>query len=348
MRAARRRLGELQECDPRMIGRRPLKQFYFSVLRWTGEETRRLRAARRQDRLIILNLHRVSPVDNPFWSPMHPRVFDELLAFVARHFHVTTFEAHRHIHPKKPSLILSFDDGYYDFIEYALPLLRARRLPANQNIIPSCVQSGRAPWIVQVYDALSTLPRRAINELDWDGFSTRLSGDDTDAKVRYGVALGRFLTLRSRQARQDIQDIWGQVNRLLARADGAGSRTRMMDLADVQRAAADGCEIGAHAFDHDAMADEPDEFLVDDVQRCASFFANTLRLPLQIYAFPNGSYRPSQIPLLWQQGIEHVLLVDEHVAQRGRRVYPRLTMHADSAVEARLRAVGATVRRVAA
>lgn len=61
---------------------------------------------------MVLNLHRVSPERNPFWDPLDPQVFEELLVFLKRHFHVTTFSelASREA---KPALILSFDDGYY-------------------------------------------------------------------------------------------------------------------------------------------------------------------------------------------------------------------------------------------
>jgi hypothetical protein len=61
---------------------------------------------------------------------------------------------------------------------------------------------------------------------------------------------------------------------------------------------------------------------------------------LQIYAFPNGSYRPEQITYLENQGIQRILLVGEDYAGRGLRVLPRFTVYGATPAEARMRALG--------
>ena len=320
-----------------LMTRTRLKPWYFMALRASGAEGRLLRRLRHERGLVtVLNLHRVSPDPNPFWSPLHPELFEELLAFLTRYAHVTTFAGLAQAPSDRPAVILSFDDGYHDFMEHAMPLLRRYRLAANQNIVPGCVESGLPPWTVRISDFLRAAPRALINELRLDGFSRRLASEDADEKLRYGLALNRFLKQQPRERREPH---WRALAAGMARVNGTVAPTRMMSLEDVRVAAAEH-EIGVHSFSHESMGVESDAFFEEDLNRCEAFFAQRLGLPMEIYAFPNGSYRPEQIELLKRRGIRHILLVDDRFARRGDGVYSRFTMYGSSSAEVRLRALG--------
>jgi peptidoglycan/xylan/chitin deacetylase (PgdA/CDA1 family) len=167
------------------------------------------------------------------------------------------------------------------------------------------------------------------------GFENRLESEDSDSKVAYGTALGRYLKLRSHA---DRELAWRSIERVMERTDCV-KETRMMSLSDI-RDAARWHEIGAHSMAHDSMAFESISFFKEDLRACQQFFEESLRLPLSIYAFPNGSHRPEQIELLRSAGIRHILLVDEALAEPGRDVYPRLTIYGESLAETSLRALG--------
>ena len=80
----------------------------------------------KSNQLTILSLHRVSPERDFFFDPIDPIVFRKLLKYVQKHYKVISFQELEDISiikSKKPLLILSFDDGYVDFYEYALPIL---------------------------------------------------------------------------------------------------------------------------------------------------------------------------------------------------------------------------------
>src|SRR3954449_2945290 len=95
---------------------------------------RRLRA--REGAVLILNLHRVSPDWNPYWPPLHPDLFDQLLAFLRPHCRFVNFAALRdeaNGRDSTPLAVLSFDDGYSDFLEYAVPIMESHGVSANLN-----------------------------------------------------------------------------------------------------------------------------------------------------------------------------------------------------------------------
>lgn len=323
-----------------MKGRDTLKQLYFRLLSLSGYDRRLLGNIRRQDLLVILNLHQVSPVSNPFWPPLKPEVFDELLGFLKRHFHVSKFGDLAAAENSRPCAVLSFDDGYYNFVEYATPILDKHGLSANLNIIPNCVLTGEPPWNIRLYDFLNSVPYKLINEIRIAGFDRRVGDDDSYSKLRYGLAISRFLKSRPRCERTEL---WSEVSAVMARASDLKS-TRMMNASDVHDAAV-AHEIGVHSYSHESMEFEEEEFFENDFKKCEEYFREELRLPLEIYAFPNGSYRPEQIAYLEKQGIQRILLVGESYAQRGLRVLPRFTVYGATPAETRIRALGYNARK---
>ncbi len=110
------------------------KSVFFRLLRQTKHDERLKGGISTRDNTLVLNLHRVSPDANPFWTPMHPRLFDELLAYLAKSFVVTSLEGLNDLKSDVPAVVLSFDDGYKDFVEYAMPVMHRHKVKANINV----------------------------------------------------------------------------------------------------------------------------------------------------------------------------------------------------------------------
>ena len=107
--------------------------------------------AQKKNKITILNLHRISPERDFFFNPMTPSHFETLLKYVSKHYTVVTISGLNELKVSdrtidKPYLVISFDDGYYDFFEYALPLLVKYKLPCNHNIVNSCADKNEIIW----------------------------------------------------------------------------------------------------------------------------------------------------------------------------------------------------------
>jgi peptidoglycan/xylan/chitin deacetylase (PgdA/CDA1 family) len=312
-----------------------LKRAFFGGLAASGVETRLLQRLQARGGVAVLNLHRVSPTSHPFWPAMSPPLFEGLLQFLAERFHVCTFAELASAPRHRPRAVLSFDDGYHDFLEHALPLLRRYGMRANQNVVAECVRSGRPPWNVALYDLLEQTPPSQLRRIALPGFHAPRPNGDALSKLRFGLSLSRHLKLRPRAERETI------LPSLMAQLPAVAPRTRMLSV-DELRALRGEVELGAHSFAHDSMAFESDAFLAEDLRRCQAFFADELKAPLTIYAFSNGSFRRSQLRLLAEAGITHILVGDEPATPPGVQphVTPRMTLSGDSLEQLRLQAVG--------
>ena len=311
-----------------------LKTGYYLVQKILRKDAALLEKIRRENLVTVLNLHQVSPHENPFWSPLKPEIFDDLLAFLKENFEVVLFGEIADAKTDKPLAVLSFDDGYYNFYEFAAPLLKKHGLRVNMNIIPSCVETGAPMWNIKLYDFLNSAPKKRIDEIDLPHFEHRLESENFAAKVRYGLQISRFLKNRPRAEREEL---WRPIEDLINDSDF--SPTRMMNREEIREIAGTH-EIGVHSFSHESMEFETAAFFEDDFEKCAGYFENKLGLPLETYAFPNGSYREEQIAALLERGVKHVLLVGEDYARKSENVFPRFTIYGSSKLETRFQALG--------
>lgn len=319
----------------------PLRAAYASVLALMRVDRALIRELHARGHTLVLNLHRVSPQESPYWPPLRPELFDELVGFLKRNFDVVTLADLALVDPKRAAVVLSFDDGYRDFLDHAAPILAAHGVRANMNVIPECVESGAPIWNVRLYDGLATASATQFKELRVTGFSFPAGDASARGKARFGARLAAYLKNRPAEERRSL---WREVEEWLSRV--GIQPTPMMRVDDV-RSIAETHEVGAHSYSHESMAFESEEFFREDVRKCGAFFADHLRLPLLTYAFPNGSYRPSQVEHLVSMGFEHVLLVDEKVSTHRGRVLPRLSINAPTLAELKLQALGHRAQGIA-
>ena len=227
-----------------MIWKNNLKKIYFGVLKSLRWEKAVLSHLQRNNLLTVLNFHKVSPHPNPFWSPLHPQIFEDLIVFLKNNFDVVLFRELDEIKSEKPLVILSFDDGYGDFVEYAMPILEKHKVRANMNIIPVCVESGEPVWLTKLYDFLNVAPLSLINEIILEGFDYRLKDDSFENKLQYSLLISAFLKNRSYLERKKY---WKEIEKVIDKLDF--SLTRMMSRQEVLEILSIH-EIGAHSFSH--------------------------------------------------------------------------------------------------
>lgn len=311
-----------------------LKTCYYAGLDAVCADRFLLRHLKSTSKAVILNLHQVSPHKNPFWPPLNPKIFDELLGFLKANFEIVLFDELDNAENEKPLAVLSFDDGYHNFVEYALPLLDKHGIRANVNIIPACVESGESTWNIQLYDFLNSAPKNLINEISFPGFDVKLNNESFGSKLRYGLSISYFLKKRSRNERQEM---WQSLEKIMLRHEFP--RTRMINRQEVIQIAKRH-EIGVHSYSHESMEFEEDSFFEDDLQKCITYFREHLRLPLVTYAFPYGNFNSKQVAILRKYGFRNILVVGEDYCKPDELVFSRFTICGASTIEAKFQALG--------
>jgi peptidoglycan/xylan/chitin deacetylase (PgdA/CDA1 family) len=293
----------------------------------------------------VLCLHDVSPVHNPYNAPLHPRHFDELLRFINRHAYVRGLCDEPVKRGDRPEIVVSFDDGYRTFVDYALPILKKYGVRANQNVVPACVESGRPNWEVALGDVMVAAPREKLASISLPGLALRADLRSDRQKAQFANKLSIFLKRRTPEERAPLL---AEVHRALASVEHTS--TKMMTRDQVVACAKEH-DVGAHSWSHEAMEWQSEDFFEEDTSRCAAYFDEVLGRPMTIYAFPSGSYRAWHIAQLRRRRIAHILLVETQWVDCAGDTYARLPIAATSRAETMLQAVGfrsrGTMRRSA-
>ncbi len=285
----------------------------------------------------VLNLHRVSPDQTSTFEPLDTQLFDDFLFFCKKHFTLTNFkdlDGHqKSLHKqKKPLLTLSFDDGYKDFIKYAMPILEKHKISVNQNIIPGCVETGLPPFNVLIQDFISQAPNDLLKSIKIPGFLI----DQTSNRAILGYEISKFLKNRAEDSRKLIIDeVYPQIFNFEEL-----KTAKMMTIEDLKECKVNH-EIGLHSYSHASMNFETDDFFEQDLINCKSWYETNLQSTPEIYAFPNGSYRKSQIDLTMKHSFCHILLVGNAYSKPHKLSHSRFSFHANTKSEMIFRTFGA-------
>ncbi|MES2715286.1 MAG: polysaccharide deacetylase family protein [Pseudomonadota bacterium] len=236
-------------------------------------------------RLSILIFHRVLPQADPmFPDELDARRFDTLMAVVARSFQVLPLAdaVQRLAHDKLPprALSITFDDGYADNHDVALPILQRHGLPACFFIATGFLGGGRM-FNDTVIETLrhSPLPRVDLADFGLGRFALQTPAQRT-AAVQAVLPGIKYLAPEQRpQALERLQHLC-QPRHL--------PDDLMMLPAQVQALHKAGMEIGAHTVRHPILCSVADAVAEREITDSRQHLQGLLDSPVSLFAYPNG------------------------------------------------------------
>lgn len=216
---------------------------------------------RNADSLTVVMFHRTLRPDDPRWASCDPDytlgedLFVASLAFFRRHYRVVSLQevlrARRDGTGLPPrALLISFDDGWLDNVDYALPALRDAGLPAVMFVAADAV-GARQPFYQEQIVAAWRLGKLSLEALAASvvEHSDGEHGDGEHGEARTGVA-----ELRRLIAKLETMPPASRRAVLERHADALNDGLQhMIDIDDLARLRAGGIELGLHGKSHVAM-----------------------------------------------------------------------------------------------
>ena len=220
------------------------------------------------------------------------------------------------------ALCITFDDGYRDNVDVALPILQRHGLAATFFVATGYLDGGRM-WNDTVIDAIRTMPGASLDLPDWGLPDLPL---DSDAGRR--AAIQKVLPLLKHLPGDERR---GHVEQLATRAALPASQGPMMRDDGIRALRAAGMEIGAHSVTHPILARVPQADAREEIVESGRRLADILREPTRLFAYPNGKpgqdYGPEHVRMVQEAGYRAAVSTSPGVAAAGADVYqlPRFT-----------------------
>lgn len=242
-------------------------------------------------RVTVLMYHAViaGPLAVPDWCFLDEKAFRQQVEYLARRFEVVPLsEAVRRLQRRairRPTAVVTFDDGFQSVHDIALPILKRFDVPATVFLVTGLVGTDDTPWYCRLNRALAAATRRS---LDWRGEAFPLGS--APARARAGAVLqDRLRQLPQPMLRHELDAIVGALGDDPRRPVGPGSPYRVLGRREVETMAAGGLvEFGAHGHSHAILSllpeGEREREVVESVQAVSSLTGDACRL----FSYPNG------------------------------------------------------------
>jgi peptidoglycan/xylan/chitin deacetylase (PgdA/CDA1 family) len=247
---------------------------------------------RNRHTLTVIMFHRVLTPDDPRWASCDPdytlerRLFEDCLAFFRRHYHVVDVEAvlaaRRGGAPLPPrALLITFDDGWQDNVDHALPALRRAGLPGVLFLVADAVGRGQPFFqerLVAAWRRGTVLVADLHALLVAHGHAAPAgTGEDVGA-LRRAIAALEAVPVAAR----------GPLLAEIAPRLDDGLR-HMVDDGELHQLRAGGVEIGLHGKTHEPMTRAPD--LDAELAGARTEVGARLCLPAPVtMSFPHGRF----------------------------------------------------------
>lgn len=292
-----------------------------------GQILRLLSSVGLRNRLSILIYHRVLPQQDPvFPDESDAETFDRQIGQLVACFKILplddAIQGLRNGKLPPRAACITFDDGYADNAEIALPILQKHGVAATFFVATGFLDGGR-----MFNDTVIELIRRA-------------PGDTVDLD---SLGLGRFPVETIRQRRRAISQLLDKLKYLpLASRQSTVEamstlipvdlpRNLMMTSSQVRELHNAGMEIGGHTVSHPILAKMENSAACADIANGKEMLESIIRAPVRFFAYPNGKpgrdYLPDHVRMVKKLGFDAAVSTAHGAARKGSDLYqlPRFT-----------------------
>lgn len=296
---------------------------------------------RLKDQALVLMYHRVLPNEVARQSFSHsglivsPATFQRHMEFVKRRLHplsLKEFMACMESGAAFPAgaCLVTFDDGWSDNYDHALPVLRALEVPAVVFVATDYIGADRPFWQEYLGHLLYEAARRGLASEVRQAFQIDLPVGTDDARLREGVAatVDRFRA----ESYDVIESLLRALERSLAEAGGEPIHPppdRFMAWEQVRAMHDSGVDIASHTRSHRALTRLDAGVIDEELASSRRILVDALGADVPAFAYPGGFYDDRSRQAAIDSGYRLAFATDAGTvgANDDRWRIPRVNMH---------------------
>jgi peptidoglycan/xylan/chitin deacetylase (PgdA/CDA1 family) len=245
-----------------------------------------------QNTLTVVMYHAVvrSPCSVYYWGFIDESSFCSQMEYLKRHFEVLPLvEAVERLHNQgisRPTVAITFDDGYQNNYDVAFPILQAMRLPATIFLVTGLLDTDATLWTCRLHHALTETRKPSLT---WNGCRFDLS----EAGQRAEASVAIRTRLKDLPHPQLVTEIQGIMHELGDDPDcplPPASPFRMLNSGAIKDMATSGLiDFGAHTHTHPILSRLTPEERREEIERSVLTVQELTGGPCELFAYPNGT-----------------------------------------------------------
>lgn len=311
-----------------------LKQTALASLKGAGAFKLVHNSRWRRQRLLILAYHGISLDDEHLWNPaqyISKEVFRARLSLIEKSgcTVLSLADGVRRLHacdlPER-SVVLTFDDGTYDFYLRAYPLLKEFDYSATLYLTTFYSQYNRPVFDVACSYLLWKGRKRTLDLKSLTGHDVSFDLLSDQARIAAFEQIRQFAKEQKFSAAEKDELLEMVAQKLGVDYDELVSRRilQLVNPVEVKSLAADGIDVQLHTHRHRTPADR-ELFLKEIEDNRKSITEMTGKQPSH-FCYPSGIWNPTFLPWLTEAGIESATTCEIGLAtpQSNPLLLPRL------------------------
>lgn len=274
--------------------------------------------AGRHARLTVLIFHRVlARRDELMPSEPDATAFGEVLSWLASWYRVMPLDAAlRQLEdgrlPARTAAI-TFDDGYADNAEQALPVLRAHGMSATFFVSTGFLNGGRM-WNDTIIESVRRCRRLSV-DLGDIGLGVWPVADLEQRKAAIEGIIGRAKYLHPSERERVVRHVRAACGEPVLPDDLMMSTAQLLRLRDA------GMQVGAHTRNHPILASLADDEARTEIRSGKDDLQSLLGEEVRVFAYPNGApgkdYESRHVHMVRDAGFEWAVSTASGAARRG-------------------------------
>ena len=242
---------------------------------------------------VIVNFHQLFKDNESFIQKgpsvhTHVDVFEEMIENLTLRFKpisldylVSTLQDEKPL--EEDSLVITFDDGYLNNYQYAMPILKKYDIRATLFIATGFINTNKMLPMDRIDYALRNTRKKHYlsNLLDNKNYSI----EDREDKARVNILLGNKI---KGVFSKDLNAIFDQLYNELGVVEESNTNRLMLNWKEVNEMISNNIDIGSHAVSHVCLTRIPDNQAIAELEESRKTIFSNTSYTANHFAFPNG------------------------------------------------------------
>jgi peptidoglycan/xylan/chitin deacetylase (PgdA/CDA1 family) len=283
----------------------------------------------------MLLYHRFGPPHSH--RRLRPDAFERQLQYIRRHYAPTRLDTlSGRLRNGEPigtrAVVVTIDDGYRDFYEYAYPLLEKYEVPATLFVVSQFVEGQIWLWPDAVHYVLhAASPGRYLLTIGRHKIPVSLT-DRTSRDHAWGPVADTLLPMKAAERQRHLHVLQTALDVTLP--ERPTSTYQPLGWQEIRSMDRQLVECGSHSATHPILSICSDDELLEEIAGSKRLIERRLSCAVSSFAYPNGQpddYDARCIAGLANSGYESAVIATGGLIGRDADVYtlPRMAVHDD-------------------